>query len=79
MRPFRVRGFFDTDRAIVDNRPVAAFHVEQGVVQAVGDCAETENALDGAGGRGDVHFARRVLHLRLSVCVFTYICITFTC
>jgi hypothetical protein len=35
--------------------------------------------LDGAGGRGDVHFARRVLHLRLSVCVFTYICITFTC
>ena len=72
MRPFSVRGFFDTDRAIVDNRPVAAFHVEQGVVQAVGDCAETENALDGAGGRGDVHFARRVLHLRLSVCIHLY-------
>jgi hypothetical protein len=32
--------------------------------------------LDGAGGRGDVHFARRVLHRRLSVYVFTYICIT---
>lgn len=73
MRPFRVRGFFDTDRAIVDNRPVAAFHVEQGVVQAVGDCAETENALDGAGGRGDVHFARRVLHRRLCVCIHLYI------
>jgi hypothetical protein len=72
VRPFRVRGFFDTDRAIVDNRPVAAFHVEQGVVQAVGYCAETENALDGAGGRGDVHFARRVLH-RLRMYSLIYI------
>ena len=62
MRPFRVRSFFDTHRAIIDNRPVAAFDVEQRVVQAVGHRAETENALDGASGRGDVHFARRVLH-----------------
>ena len=75
MRPFRVRGFFDTDRAIVDNRPVAAFHVEQGVVQAVGDCAETENALDGAGGRGDVHFARRVLHRLRMYSLIYYLCV----
>ena len=71
MRPFRVRRFFNTHGAIVDNRPVAAFHVEQRVVQAVGDRTETENALDGARGRGDVHFARRVLH-RLCRCIHLY-------
>ena len=71
MRPFRVRRFFNTHGAIVDNRPVAAFDVEQRVVQAVGYRAETENALDGARGRGDVHFARRVLHYYL--CVYSLI------
>jgi hypothetical protein len=44
---------------------VAAFDVEQRVIQAVGNRAEAEDALDGAGCRGDVHFRRRVLHIVL--------------
>ena len=62
MRPFRVRRVFQAYGAIVHNRSVAAFHVEQRVVQPVRDRPEAENALDGATRRLRVHFRRRVLH-----------------